>query len=167
MKITKNTDFSTFDKSAGIDWNHDFCPEMCSLSPEEHICTDFRPYISICTFFRNFKKSIDFSPKKHRGKNEIGRFWLVKCSKQYHNYVGRSNILSCFLCYNDGCMAHLLHIHICPFVFCQIHKNNTNGVFFDLSWNFHFFFLKILSSKSMDSQLSNALSTIKKEEKLT
>ena len=96
MKITKNIDFSKFDKSAGIGRNDDFCLEMCSLSPEEHICTNSRPYISICTFFRNFKKSIDFSPKKHRGKNEIGRFWLVKGSKQYHNYVGRSNILSCF-----------------------------------------------------------------------
>ena len=120
-KSRKISIFSKFDKSAGIGRNDDFCPEMCSLSPEEHICTDSRPYISICTFFRNFKKSIDFSPKKHRGKNEIGRFWLVKGSKQYHNYVGRSNILSCFLSYNGGCMAHLLHIHIRHFVFCQIH----------------------------------------------
>ena len=129
MKITKNTDFSKFDKLAGIGRNHDFCPEMCSLSPEEHICTNFCPYISICNFFRNSKKSIDFSPQKQRGKNEIGRFWLVKGSKQDYNYVGRSNILSCFLSYNDGCMAHLLHIHICPFVFCQIHKNNPQMAF--------------------------------------
>ena len=121
MKITRNIHFSKFDKSAGIGRNDDFCPEMCSLSPEEHICIDSRPYISICTFFRNFKKSIDFSPQKHRGKNEIGRFWLVKGSKQYHNYVGTSNILSCFLSYNGGCMVHLLHIHIRHFVFCQIH----------------------------------------------
>ena len=89
----------------------------------------FDPISQFVPFFRNFKKCIDFSPKKHRGKNEIGRFWLVKCSKQYHNYVGRSNILSCFLSYNDGCMAHLLHIHIRPFVFCQIHKNNPQMAF--------------------------------------
>ena len=63
MKITKNIDFSKFDKSAGIGRNDDFCPEMCFLSPEEHICTNSRPYISICTFFRNLKNPLIFRPK--------------------------------------------------------------------------------------------------------
>ena len=46
-KITKNIDFSKFDKSAGIGRNHDFCPEMCSLGPEEHIYLESCIYIKI------------------------------------------------------------------------------------------------------------------------
>eukprot|EP00493_Phyllostaurus_siculus_P009903 UN10039 len=83
MKITINTDLSKFDKSDGIGRNHDFCTEMCSLSSEEHICADFRPYISICNFYKFQKIHRTFAQKHmYMEKMKSANFdWLKLRSK--------------------------------------------------------------------------------------
>ena len=55
----------------------------------------------------------------------------------------------------------------CFEIFEKFFKNVNFWSFFDIKLNFHFYFLKLFSSKSMYSELSNALSNVLLSQKLT